>query len=332
MGTAQIPADLKFSRGELITASKLNEIASYLNSVKYYDSGNVESDYIYLYIKTYGSSVSVAKFHGESARMITPYPTFNCRITRLEWDVATGEWGWKEVYTKEYDLAFLFDYNYTHTVAAWTEGWYRFEFWIDGGDSFHLETWMQILNACFPTDNKRGDYLVSYHYPTDPDEGRYGIGKYITAETLNEGGIMTSPTPYLIYSPGGGVFSSSGTPAQQIYNICKKIIEGLNTSAPDVIFRCAIDECSEAAFVRIVRYLDSSGNPYRITAEFLDEDRNSIMLEDYGFSTVSYTGTVSETGPFMLGWQDDESYNGKIINQNNPSEIHLRLYFVPDEQ
>ena len=194
MGTlAQLPEDLKFTVGELITAERLNEIAEYYNGTTYYDSGNVEMDSITLYMRVYETDTDIAEFYGVCSRILNPYPWMRIYVTQWAYDPDEGKYVWYSVVDEGYGLNPIY-WNPTIILPANREGWFTIGFDVSKEQESYLNlvTWMKILYAGFPIDNVRGDYLV-YMDDIDSSGNRTSTGQMLTVEMLNTGRCMTIP-------------------------------------------------------------------------------------------------------------------------------------------
>lgn len=199
MGTlAQLPEDLKFTVGELITAERLNEIAEYYNGTTYYDSGIQDEDSFMFYARGGDEDRNLVHFYGEwrgitSSGAVTSYCDFYGYLYRWQWDDESGKWKWV-VSVERYNGLSLFSKEDSYLVLhAGDEGWFHAMYYLDYETlgAIDPQASMQIY-GCFPTNNVRGDYLV-YMDDIDSSGNRTSIGEPLTAEMLNTGRCMTIP-------------------------------------------------------------------------------------------------------------------------------------------
>ena len=196
MGTlATLPENLKFKRGDLITADRLNAISEYYNSVTFYDSGNIDADSITIYMRSYDEPVTVAEFHGNSSRVMNPFPWMKVYVDQWVWDADENRYKWKNLVDEGGSLGGYIPWDIQIGLPANAEGFFQLGFTVDDYNPNWLlmEAWMKITNACLPIDNRKGDYIVYMNYPSSDNPLGSQAGTLLTPDILNTGRCMTVP-------------------------------------------------------------------------------------------------------------------------------------------
>lgn len=193
-----------FSRGELITASKLNDIARSTMQVDMsMETETGERKSLEFYFRSPGGDINFGSFSNQTSRLITPYPEMTVKIER--WVVTGSDSRWASVASVTNSMGInlvtypLIVENAGTILPAGHECWIRITMSFTHPEYNRVYGKVEANGGYFPARSQRGQRLVLIDYPENSGNTR-DIGAVLTTSRVNSGYCMS--TNYFYNSDG----------------------------------------------------------------------------------------------------------------------------------